>query len=75
MYTLHTLWVICDPEMNFEVMPVKGYVRIDTDNAQNLFSRCQTFYRNRKETGISGAFNILKKKRNGRNTNDSDVCI
>ena len=43
MYTLYTPWVICDPEMNFEVMPVKGYARIEADNAQNLFFRCQIF--------------------------------
>ncbi|XP_018044083.1 PREDICTED: uncharacterized protein LOC108684328 isoform X2 [Atta colombica] len=51
MYTLHTSRIICDPEVNFEV---KG---IETD-AQNLFFRCQIFFRNRKK-------NRKKKRRTG----------
>ena len=67
MYTLYIRWVIYDPEqrcieMNFEVMPIKGYAQIEAGNAQNLFFRCQTFFRNKKETDIwSSAFSTLRK--------------
>ncbi|KYN11963.1 hypothetical protein ALC57_15856 [Trachymyrmex cornetzi] len=33
---MYTRWVVCDPEMNFGVILVKGYARIETGNAQNL---------------------------------------
>ena len=62
--------------MNFGVILVKRYARIEADNTQNLFSS-QTFFRNRRKIGIQpGAFNI-SKKRNAQDTHqgDSKVCI
>ncbi|KYM79734.1 hypothetical protein ALC53_09846 [Atta colombica] len=52
MYILYTRWVICNPEMNFEVILVKGYARIETSNAKlvsifcymNHKRNCDTFY-------------------------------
>jgi len=63
MYTLYTRWVICDPKMNFGVILVKRNAQIEVGNAQNLFSKCQTFFRNKKEINIwSGALSISKKR-------------
>ena len=60
--------------MNFGVILVKGYARIEADNAQNLFSN-QTFFRNRRKIGIQpGAFNI-SKKRNAQNTKVTQRCV
>ena len=73
MYTLYIPWVICDSEVNFGVMPVKGYARIEAGDAQNLFFRCQIFFSNRKKRPVFDQIVLVKKKKK-MDTNDPNVC-
>ena len=58
MYTLYTLWVICDPEMNFEVMPVKGYARIEAATHKTCSLDAKFKKKNRKK--IRDLVNVTK---------------
>jgi len=52
--------------VNFGVMPVKGYTRIETGNAQNFFSRC-LFLAIEKRSIFGQVLLILKKKKKKKN--------
>jgi len=75
MYTLYIPWVICDSEVNFGVMPVKGYARIEAGDAQNLFFRCQIFFSNRKKRPVFDKKVLVfqKKKKKKMDTKDPKV--
>ena len=55
-----------DPEVNFGITPVKGYVQNEISNVQNLFSRCQRFLGIEKRPIFDQVLLVLQRKKNAQ---------